>query len=108
MDKYNLINYGNYLKHLIQFEMFDTFPRLDENEEKVRDNVIVDKKYDKKQLKTFYDFLKKKYVNFPQLGYFDYETLNEYYTALNVLSKSKEKFRTKFNLLQMGSNCRLL
>ena len=101
MDKYNLINYGNYLKHLIQFEMFDTFPRLDENEEKVRDNVIVDKKYDKKQLKTFYDFLKKKYVNFPQLGYFDYETLNEYYTALNVLSKSKEKFRTKFNLLQM-------
>ena len=101
MDKYNLINYGNYLKHLIQFEMFDTFPRLDENEEKVRDNVIVDKKYDKKQLKTFYDFLKKKYVNFPQLGYFDYETLNEYYTALNVLSKSKEKLRTKFNLLQM-------
>ena len=101
MDKYNLINYGNYLKHLIQFEMFDTFPRLDENEEKVRDNVIVDKKYDKKQLKTFYDFLKKKYVNFPQLGYFDYETLNEYYTALNVLSKSKETFRTKFNLLQM-------
>ena len=101
MDKYNLINYGNYLKHLIQFEMFDTFPRLDENEEKVRDNVIVDKKYDKKQLKTFYDFLKKKYVNFPQLGYFDYETLNEYYTALKVLSKSKEKLRTKFNLLQM-------
>ena len=101
MDKYNLINYGNYLKHLIQFEMFDTFPRLDENDQKVRDNVIVDKKYDKQQLKTFYDFLKKKYVNFPQLGYFDYETLNEYYTALNVLSKSKEKFRTKFNLLQM-------
>ena len=101
MDKYNLINYGNYLKHLIQFEMFDTFPRLDENEEKVRDNVIVDKKYDKKQLKTFYDFLKKKYVNFPQLGYFDYETLNEYYTALKVLSKSKEKLKTKFNLLQM-------
>lgn len=100
MDKYNLINYGNYLRHLIQFEVFDTFPRLDENEEKVRDNVIVDGKYDKKQLKTFYDFLKKKYVNFPQLGYFDYETLNEYYTTLNLLSKSKQKFRTKYNLIQ--------
>lgn len=100
MDKYNLINYGNYLRHLIQFEVFDTFPRLDENEEKVRDNVIVDGKYDKKQLKTFYDFLKKKYVNFPQLGYFDYETLNEYYTTLKLLSKSKQKVRTKYNLIQ--------
>lgn len=64
MDKSNLINYSNYLSHLIQFEVFDTFPRLDENEEKVRDNVIVDGKYDKKQLKTFLISLRKNMLTF--------------------------------------------
>lgn len=101
MDKYYLLNYQKYLTHCIKYEIFDSLPRLDENEEKVRGNLIKNGKYDKKELKTFCDFVKKRYHNFPQLGYLEYETLDELFTLQQKLFSQKKIYRTEFSFINL-------
>ena len=101
MDKYCLLNYQKYLNHCIKYEIFDSFPRLDENEEKVRGNLIKNGKYDKRELKTFCDFVKKRYHNFPQLGYLEYETLDEFFTLQKKLFSQKQYYRSQFSFINM-------
>ena len=107
----SLLSYSSYLTHLITFEVVESLPRLDADEEKVRENInirsnsnnntsINELNIDNDKLKSFYDFIKKKYVNFPQLGYFEYISLHQFYSYLNLYHSNKESFRTEFNVMK--------
>ena len=107
----SLLSYSSYLTHLITFEVVESLPRLDADEEKVRENIKIitstnnttslnELNIDNDKLKSFYDFIKKKYVNFPQLGYFENISLHQFYSYLNLYHSNKDSFRTEFNVMK--------
>lgn len=89
-----------YIQHLINFEIFNNLPRLEEKELKARENAIKEIVFKKDRLKDYYEYIKKKYTNFIQLAYVDDELLHEFYSYQLIYDKYKTKFNISFDFLK--------
>lgn len=94
-----LLKKSKFLEHLINFEIYSSFPILEKDENNVRSSVKESKDNKKTMKKDFYDFIKKKYKNFPELGYFEYEALDNFYDYKFFFEIIKKEFTKKFSLL---------
>ena len=103
MIKFNLNKTANGLEVLICYEIYTSLPDFEEEEKKLFDeiNSSVPKKKEEKEEKRieFYDFVKKKYVNYPVLSHFSYDSLNNFYILKYLYEGYKGYFTSDFDFV---------
>ena len=52
------------MKELVSFEIYNSLPRLDDNEMSIFNDINCSSKHNTEKYKDFYDFLKKKYTDY--------------------------------------------
>ena len=87
------------MKELVSFEIYNSLPRLDDNEMSIFNDINCSSKHNTEKYKEFYDFLKKKYTDYIQLSYLQYESLHSYYIKQVNYDLYKPVFKTDFDFV---------